>query len=214
MPEKTIAVGDDLVVKTSGRYLSIINATAQFQISGDFGELAGKVGRQYDLVDVSEVLFSNTGESAVTIEFEIANIIVLGAGNGTVTVENEIVVKKIIDGIEVSATVSSIEDGKVRYIQANVLNQFADVTIPANSAAQLIAANDVTNRRVTMQIISAELTTLRIGKDNTIDATKGTLIRGSINDIFTGVIENTSAIWLYNASDDIATITLQEEYRP
>lgn len=215
MTTKTIQVGKDLLVKTSGIYLSIINATAQFAIEIDsHNTVAGKVGRQYDLSNITEVLFVNTGATAVDIEYEIANIKIFGAGNGTVTVENELVITRIVEGIEVSATVSSIEDGKMRNIRSNVLNPLADITIPANSNKLIIAANDVTNRRVTMQVISAALTTLRIGKDNTISAVKGAIIRGSIDDIATAVIENSSAIWVYNDSATVATVTLQEEYRP
>ena len=120
MPKKSLAPGQEEIIPTSGLYLSIINATSQFYIEApEFGSLVGKVGRQYELVNISEVLFVNSGVDIVDVEYEVANIKVHGSGSGTVSIENEIVVKRINESISVEA---SIENGSVFGIDA-VLNQ-------------------------------------------------------------------------------------------
>lgn len=214
MPSKQIAVGQELTIQTPAFFLSIINTNSQFSIEApDFGVLAGKVGRQYELPDTDEVVFINTGDTIVDVEYEVANIKVHGAGNGTVTVENAIVVKRIEEGLSFEATVSTIDDGKVRLIPANVINVFDDVTIQPNSKKLLIAENDQTNRVVALQNISAQVTSLRIGS-TFVSASKGNLIRGSIDAIGSTEIANAAEIWAYNDSDTEATVSVVEEFRP
>ncbi len=122
MPKKTLAAGQEERIPTTGMFLSIINATAQFYIEApEFGTLAGKVGRQYELIDISEVNFINSGVDPVDIEYEVANIKIHGSGSGTVSIENEIVVKRINESISVAA---SIENGSVFGIEPT-LNEVA-----------------------------------------------------------------------------------------
>lgn len=214
MPKKDIEVGQELTIQTPAYYLSIINTTAQFSIeSPDFGVLAGKVGRQYELPDTAEVVLINNSDAVVEVEYEVANIKVHGAGNGTVTVENAIVVKRIEEGLSFEATVSTIDDGKVRNIPSNVINTFSDVTIPANSKRLIIAANDKTNRVVTLQNISDSVTDLRIGSTD-VTASKGMLMRGSINAISGSSIANAAEIWAYNNTGNVAKVSVVEEFRP
>lgn len=214
MPKKILAVGQEKTIQTPGRFLSIINTTAQFSIeSPDFGELAGKVGRQYELPDTTQVVLVNTGDTPVEIEYEVANIKVHGAGNGAVTIENEVVVKRIQEALSFEATIDTLNDGKVRAIQANVINTLDDITIPSGQKVKIIDANDVTNRVVSIQNISDTVTALRVGS-TAVAAGKGKLMRGSINAIAESVIENTAEIYIHNTSGDVAKVSVTEEYRP
>lgn len=214
MPKKTIAVGQQIQITTPGLFLSIINTTSQFHIeSPDFGVLIGKVGRQYELPNTNRVMLVNTGEDPVEIEYEVANIKVHGAGNGTVTVENEVVVKRIQEALSFEATIDTLNDGKVRAIRANVINTLDDITIPSGQKVKIIDANDVTNRVVSIQNISDTVTALRVGSTD-VAAGKGKLMRGSINAIAETVIENTAEIYIHNTSGDVAKVSVTEEYRP
>ncbi|AWL11932.1 hypothetical protein HMF8227_01457 [Saliniradius amylolyticus] len=214
MPIKTINPGQELPIKTSGRWLSVINATGQFVVSApEFGELVGKVSRQYDLASVTEVAFKNEGTDPVEVEYEIANIPVTGSGTGVVTVENDVVVKRIQEGISVSATVSSIEDGKTRHIPANVIQQHPDVVIPAGQSKKLVDARDNTNRLVSVQNISGQMTMVRIG-NSLVDGQGGLMLRGALDAPASTTVSNAAEIWAYNPDGQDATLTVSEEYRP
>ncbi|WP_435275703.1 hypothetical protein ACMAZF_01325 [Psychrobium sp. nBUS_13] len=90
MPIIRIDAGKEKLIKTSGKYLSIINSTGSFSIeSPQFGSVLGELGRQLELDDVREVLFCNTSNQPLNVEYEVANIKVHISGKGgAVSIEN------------------------------------------------------------------------------------------------------------------------------
>ena len=90
MPIIRIDAGKEKLIKTSGKYLSIINSTGSFSIeSPQFGAVLGELGRQLELDDVREVLFCNTSNQPLNVEYEVANIKVHISGKGgSVSIEN------------------------------------------------------------------------------------------------------------------------------
>lgn len=90
MPMIRIDAGKEKLIKTSGKYLSIINSTGSFSIeSPQFGSVLGELGRQLELDDVREVLFCNTSNQPLNVEYEVANIKVHISGKGgAVSIEN------------------------------------------------------------------------------------------------------------------------------
>ena len=90
MPMIRIDAGKEKLIKTSGKYLSIINSTGSFSIeSPQFGAVLGELGRQLELDDVREVLFCNTSNQPLNVEYEVANIKVHISGKGgSVSIEN------------------------------------------------------------------------------------------------------------------------------
>lgn len=90
MPIIRIDAGKEKLIKTSGKYLSIINSTGSFSIeSPQFGSVLGELGRQLELDDVREVLFCNTSNQPLNVEYEVANIKVHISGKGgSVSIEN------------------------------------------------------------------------------------------------------------------------------
>lgn len=90
MPMIRIDAGKEKLIKTSGKYLSIINSTGSFSIeSPQFGSVLGELGRQLELDDVREVLFCNTSNQPLNVEYEVANIKVHISGKGgSVSIEN------------------------------------------------------------------------------------------------------------------------------
>ncbi|WP_102796765.1 hypothetical protein [Bowmanella denitrificans] len=214
MPVIKLNPGQELDIGTPAKFLSVINANGQFVIeSPAFGKVAGKVGRQYVLENVGNVTFINPTDGILDIDYEIANIQIFGAGNGTVSIDNKPTIQRIEEAIQVEAQ-ATVEDGKMRQIQPNVLAAINQQTIPAGAVRQFVPARDNTNRRVTIQVISEALTVLRIGADNTITQTQGAIVAGSLDAIGTAVLDTASAIWLRNTSDTDAIVTGMEEYRP
>jgi hypothetical protein len=172
------------------------------------------VGRQFVLDGITEVQFFNPTDTDIEVDYESANIRIYGSGSGSVNIENAPSIQKIIEPIVVNAT-STVEDGKMRLIRANVLIQIEQITLVPNEVKLFVAAREQTSRKVTLQVISDNATELRIGSTNTLTATQGGIIKGSIDAIATAVIENTSAIWLINNSQtENAIVTGFEEYRP
>ena len=90
MPKITIGAGKGKVVQTSGKYLSIVNSTGSFKIESPiFGSVIGELGRQLELDNVRDVLFNNTSDKPLNVEYEVANIKVHISGKGgSVAIEN------------------------------------------------------------------------------------------------------------------------------
>ena len=212
MPVITLKPGEERPVQTPGRFLSIILTSGAFTVSAtEFSPLAGKSGRVYTLDNSSQVLFTSVASEDITVEYEQSNVKVESSGGGSVSVENAITVKEILNPTPVDVT-AQIED--VRLLQSSVFSNKAHVTIPANSAENLIAANDATNRKVTIQVISAEETDVYIGNSSSVNASNGMKVTGSKEEPGIYVVENTAALFAFNDGTSAATVALVEEYRP
>ena len=215
MASKIIPANGQLSINTPGYYLSIINTTGTFKIeSPTFGELAAVTGRKFDLHaqgKITTVNFVNESDEDIEVDFESANIPVTG-GSSAVSVSNEVVVKEIKKGITSYTTVTGIEDGQVRQLVSDHFRSLPIVKIAAKSKKRIIAANDQTNRTVTMQNISPQYAELWVG-DNYIAANKGSFFGGSKLAPASDVIKNSADIYVYNDSDFEAVVTVREEYR-
>ncbi|WP_416308532.1 hypothetical protein [Neptunicella sp. SCSIO 80796] len=209
----TIEAGKSKNVQTSALYLSIISTTGQFIVkSPAFGELAGKVGRQFVLDGISEVEFFNNGLDSIEIEYETANIRIYGAGSGAVNIENTPTIKRIIEPIAVTAS-ATVEDGKVRQIQPDNFAELDQVTINPGETKKVIDAREETSRRVTLYVESAEFTVLRVGGSATLSASQGGIMSGSVDAIGEKEFKTTAAIYMKNTSGTVATISGFEEWR-
>lgn len=213
MPVITIEAGKTRLIQTPAKYLNVIKVSGQIDMHApEFGTLIAKSGRVFVLDTVTQVELENSTLDEVEIELEVANIEIRGSGGGAVSVENSVTVKRIEEAIAVSAE-ATVENGSMSIWSSNVLEAVGNVSIPAGQVAQIVPARNQIARRVDMQVISDEITTLHIGSDNTINADKGLIVRGSIDVIGSGTISTSSAIWAYNDSDSTATVAVVEQYR-
>jgi len=214
MPKVTIPAGRSVPIVTTSLYLSIIDATANFGVSfkKEPTPLAGRIGRQFVLDGTNQVEFVNTSDFDIVVEYESANTRVFGSGSGAVNIANQPTIQRIVEPIDFEATVT-FDTGTVGQLVSTVLNTPAHITIPAGQAAQLIAGNARVGRKIELQVISAELTELYVGADNTIDATKGLMVRGSNNYTGGAVIETESGLWAFNNSSTAAKVAVMEIYR-
>lgn len=207
MPIKTIESGKSLAVKTPGLYLSIISTTGQFIIESElFGELVGKVGRQFKLPNVQEVSFRNPGPDAIDVEWEVANIEVFGNGSGAVSIENKPTIKRIEEPIQVTAE-ATVEDGTVTSQSPTTLGEVDDITVAAGAKVQVLAATAKDRRLVTLQNLSADMTLLRVG-GATVAAGRGAILRGSLDAIASAELESVAAIYVFNESASPATVSV------
>lgn len=114
MPKITINAGQEKPVKTSGKYLSIVNSTGSFAIESPmFGSVLGELGRQLELDNVREVMFVNTRNEPVNIEYEVANIKVHISGKGgAVSIDNLPAVQEVrfSDAFKQSVAVTNLPD--------------------------------------------------------------------------------------------------------
>jgi len=90
MPAIQLNAGQEKLIQTSGKYLSIINSTGSFAIESPvFGSVRGELGRQFELENVRDVVFINTSDKPLNIEYEVANIKVHISGKaGAVSIDN------------------------------------------------------------------------------------------------------------------------------
>jgi hypothetical protein len=120
MANITIQPGKRMNISTSALYLSILNTNGSFEIfAPSIGLLAGKIGRQFVLDGVAEVEFINSGQDAVDIEYETANIRIYGSGSGAVNIENTPSIRRIIEPISVVATATFNDENIVAAVDAS-----------------------------------------------------------------------------------------------
>lgn len=218
MPKIVLNAGKERLIKTSGLYLSIINSTANFNVESPlFGSVVGEVGRQYELTGVNEVTFINPNETAIEIEYESANIKVSTSGKGVVTVGNEIIVKRIVEAIQVNAN-ATVDDGKMAKKVSNVFAPIDDakITIPNNATVEVFAAKAALNRLVAIQLVTdnSSMGKIRIGTSalNT-SSTKGLFVQGNLDAPGGYEIETETPVFVHNYSGHSVTLAGGETWR-
>jgi len=218
MPKKTLQPNDEVLIQTSGKFLSIIDATTAFKIhSPSFGVLVGEVGRQYELTNVSEVTFVNDSGAILNLEYEVANIKVSSGGKGLVSVSNEIVVKRIVEAIQVNAT-STVENGKMSKLVSNNFEpiSFVNSTIVAGATVKVLAARAALNRLVTIQLITDDVNMGEVRIANSAlnaTATSGIFLQGNKDAPAGYEWETETDIYVHNPTASAVTIAGGEQWR-
>ncbi len=218
MPKLILKVGEERMVPTGGLFLSIIDADGSFKLSNPkTGVISGSVGRQYQLKDISEMLFFNDSQSVITIEYEVANIVITSVGKGAVTIANEVVVSRIVEAIQVESS-ATVENGKMA---KNVSTAFLPVpdnriTIPSGQTLEVFAARAALNRMVALQIITnnVDMGKIRIGNSiaNTTP-TKGFFVQGNEDAPAGYEWETETAVFVCNYSGHDITLAGGETWR-
>lgn len=213
MTIEVIPAGRGIQIATSALYMSILDASGAFVIKNPkIGELAGKIGRQFVLEGIEGVEFLNKSSDDVTVEYETANIRIYGSGSGGVNIDNAPSIQRIIEPIDFEASVT-FDSGTVAALSPQVFDAKLHVAIPAKSAGRLIIASSKNSRKINLQVISEEDTTLFLGSTSAISADSGLILRGSIAAIGSGTIETETELWAWNDSTTEAKIAIVEQYR-
>lgn len=194
----------------SGRYMTVASASAPFLI-----EATGLVAPCYsnstiDLDGYDNLTLVNNTDSPIQLDyvFNARNPVVFG---GAVEINKPIVVAEIQKSIQVTAQ-STVEDGKMRHIVADTFVSYPDVVIPSGSVAKVIDPRVATNRKVMLQVISADWTPVRVGHSSAIGS-QSVYVRGKSTSPGTFVTQNSAALFVRNEGATEALITVTEEYK-
>ena len=110
MPKLVLKVGEERPIATPKAFLNILSASAQFIVeSPDIGVLTGKANRYFEMGDYRNVFFVNNTDTPIEIDYEIANIRTTSSGEADVNVKNEVVVKRIVDAIQVDVEIKGAD---------------------------------------------------------------------------------------------------------
>lgn len=206
----TLQAGQTRSFPTAGRYLNVIAASDSFLISNSAKSLAVitvKAGWIIDLADYASVDIENPSQNAITLELESQNVKISAAGGESVAISNKPVIQRIEESIRVDAQ-ATVENGTVHIVPGTTINDDVDKTVNAGAKVQLLAANP--NRKsVLVQVISATRTDLRIGSYS-VTAGRGVYVAGSKSAPGVMPIDSTGAIYAYNESGSLATLSVTE----
>lgn len=216
MPKITIQSGEERRINTPPKYLSIVDAVNNFTIESPFfGSVVGEVGRQYNLESVNEVVFVNDNETPIDIEYETANIQITTSGKGVVTVGNEIVVKRIVEAIQVNAS-ATVENGKMAMFVANNFAPIAvaKTNIGAGQTIEVLLSRAALSRTVILQLItdSVDMGDIRIGS-TALNAVDGIFMQGNKDAPAQFVLETATAVFVHNPTESAVTIGGCEQWR-
>ncbi|KZX00942.1 hypothetical protein JL49_09020 [Pseudoalteromonas luteoviolacea] len=186
MPHLTVPAGAPRPLKTSKRWLSILNATDQFAIDiPGHGEVAGMAGRQYGLEDISTVHIVNTGDDELHIEYDQADIAITSVADGNVSVVNSVNIERIEREVSVLS----------RSHVGQSINTLDDVVLESGHRVQLVAASQH-RAELIIRNISVNPADVRIGGEQVSDN------NGQLAEQSGGlVISNGAAVWAYNPSE-------------
>lgn len=218
MPKIKLQPNEERLIQTSGLFLSILDASGNFKLSNPkIGVVAGSVGRQYQLTDIADMLFINDTETAINIEYEVANIVITAVGKSAVTVSNEIVVSRIVEAIQVNAS-STVEDGKMSKNVSNNFLPLADskTTVNAGATVEIFAQRSALNRVAIIQLItdSPDMAEIRIGDSAlNIGANKGIFLQGHKDAPSAYEWETETSVFVHNPTAQAITLAGGETWR-
>jgi hypothetical protein len=162
MPRLTLKVGEERPIATPKAFLNILSASAQFVVeSPDIGVLTGKTNRHFEMGNYRNVFFVNNTDAPIDIDYEIANIRTTSSGESNVNVNNEVVVKRISEGINVAVD-AVIQDGNVTVdaMPAVDVSSMPAVTVEAMPAVAVSSLPAVTvDSMPAMTVLSATANT-------------------------------------------------------
>jgi hypothetical protein len=218
VPKVTIKARTEEPVDVRGKFLSIINADAEFKVESlEIGSLVGEVGRQFELDTIRAVNFVNDTDVDIDVSYETSNIKVHTSGKGVVTVGNEVVVKRIVEAIQVNAS-ATVEDGKMSKKVSNAFLPIdtAKISIAAGATIEVFTARASLNRKVTLQLITdiPNMSEIRIGNsaENTT-ATKGIFLQGHKDAPSAYQWETETAVFVHNPNATAIDLAGGEEWR-
>lgn len=187
----------------TGKYLLIRFADENVTLSSDaFREAGIQTGDTIDVADFNAMQFNNRSSAPVKIDYQISDLKV--ATNAT----QRITVQRIIEPIQFNASVK-VKDGlKVETIAPAALISQRDKVIPAFGKLKL-TSNRHKRKQITVQVISDELTALRIGGEN-VAADCGALVLGSKHAPSALSVDTSAAVFAFNNSSTEARVSVSE----
>lgn len=200
--------GEIQPLNLSGKYLICRRVEGDIVISNpDIGLPATQI-KQADVVTLEAVRLvyvKNISSTAVTLDLQSTTIPIASSDGGAVTISGGSI-DSIRDAIQVTAQ-ATVENGTMTSQSPLALGESADIPVAAGATVQVMSATTKARRVVTLQNISAELTTLRVG-GATVAANRGAILSGSINAIASAEFETVGAVYVHNTSAAAATVSV------
>lgn len=216
MPKFTLQPNEERRVSTGGLFLSIVEASAMFNLTApELGAvLIGESGRHFKLPGIAQVWFVNESASPIDIVYESSNVEVSSSGKGVVTVVNEIVVKRIVEAIQVNAN-ATVENGKMSNLAATNVLAINDLTIPAGGVLKFADARAMPGRKVIIQTVTddVDLSMIRIGSSAALTANQGIFLQGNLDAVAGYEFDTETAVYIRNVGDKEAVIAGGEQWR-
>ncbi|MEZ8102222.1 hypothetical protein [Vibrio bivalvicida] len=182
-----------------GKYLIVRSTSAPVFIGDD--NLRPQRLESGDRINVSEFdkLFLEHKESqTVTFDYQISDLEVRPAST------SGLVVQRIIEPIEFSATVSVADGLKVEPLSPAAMTTKPDIEIAPNAKVKICNSGF---RKVSIQVISDEVTTLRVGDFN-IASNRGLMVMGSKHATGSLSLEFTGELYAVNTSTSTARLSV------
>ncbi|QYK03127.1 hypothetical protein [Shewanella psychrotolerans] len=206
----TLQAGETRLFPTAGRYFNVIAASDTFELSNSALGLAAnqiKAGWIVDLEKYPSVDIENKHSYPITLELQSSQLKINAAGGESVSISNKPIIQRIEESIRVDAQ-ATVENGTVHVVLGASVADAQDITITAGQKVQVLAANP-DRKSALIQVLSATRTDLRIGS-NAIQAGRGVFVSGSKSAPAVMPIESTGALYAFNESGDIATLSVTE----
>jgi hypothetical protein len=193
------------LVKTSSRFLSIIELDGQMQIESPAYNLKPvrvKPGWQLDLDGIQEVYIENIDSVAISAELQDAGIRISSGGGGAVSVTNKPVIQRIEEPMPFNANVTFTE-GSVTLVSPNTLDTLPDKVCGISTSTMLA---NVSADRTTLIIQNLSDTyALRVG-GNQVTGNQGFMLEAG----GTMSLSTKAAIFAYNANPETVSVSLTE----
>ncbi|CAM3708490.1 hypothetical protein VA7868_02928 [Vibrio aerogenes CECT 7868] len=194
-PSQQIAIS----VGGRGRYLIVRSTSAPVFISADgLRPQRLQTGDRINVEQFEQMFIEHHQSDDVNFDYQISDLEHKPAAT------DDIVIRRIVEPIQFEAHVK-VDDGlKVKTILPAQMSTFDDITIQPGESVRLTAGGF---RQVTIQVISDEMTKVRIG-DKSTGANRGLLVMGSKSAIGSLSIDYTGELYAYNASQTTAILTI------
>tara|TARA_Y100000782_G_C10173550_1_gene260905 strand:+ start:1535 stop:2185 length:651 start_codon:yes stop_codon:yes gene_type:complete len=215
MAKLTLQPNQERTIPIGGLFLSIVNASTAFAISGDFGRLVGEVGRVFEMNDYREAIFINESDAPIDIEYEVSNIKVHASGKGLVAITNAVEVTRIQEAIQVNAN-ATVENGKMALLPPNNFEglDVSKSVISEGQTFEIFPARNEVARRAIIQLIteSDTFSKIRIGT-SALNVDNGVFLAGNLNAPAAFEFDTQTPVFVKNIGVGNVTLAGCEQWR-
>ncbi|WFB46727.1 hypothetical protein [Vibrio coralliilyticus] len=182
-----------------GQYLIVRSTSAPVFIGADnLKPQRLETGDRINVAEFDQMFLEHKMDRDVTFDYQISDIEVRPAST------SGLVVQRIIEPIEFSATVKVADGLKTEALSPSSMTTTPDLTIAPGTRKKITSGGF---RQVSIQVISDSVTTLRIGDFN-VAADRGLLVMGSQHATGALSLDFTGELYAYNTSPSTARLSL------
>lgn len=214
MARFTLQAGGVKNLQTPNRWLNVFDASAVFVLSVEgLADMQIKKDWQVDVSSVAQVEVRNDSNEPIDLDIENTPLPVRASGGGAVTIEGKPIIQRIEEAIQVTAD-ATVENGSMKQIVPDAALTLSDVIIEPGQTVKVIdERTGAFNRKVLLQTVSESPTSVRVGFNSTLTSGEGVLMRGYKDSPASVEVNQTTAIFVHNASTETAKISVSEAWK-